>query len=421
MLEIGLDSDPYSTFLFAMRSPKTKEKVEGRLRMFFDFVGIPAGSMEERSRIFMERGKEDQNWVFGTIVKYLQSLKERFERKEITAGTIKNRYQAIRLFCDMSDIPISWKKISRGLPKVRKYADDRAPTLEEIRKLVEYPDRRIKAIVYTMASSGIRLGAWDYLKWKHLVPLEKNGRIVAGRIMVYAGEDEQYFSFITPEAYRELQKWKDYRIQSGEKEISDDSWIMRNIWNTKKGYMRGLVSAPLKLKSEGVKRLVDDGLWTQGIRKSLPTGKKRHEFQVDHGFRKWFKTRCEMSGMKPINVEILMNHSTGISDSYYRATQSELLEDYLKAIDFLTISEDHILQDRIAELSRKNRDNDYIVSTKLQKKEEEIISLSSRLESIQNQIQDLVSTFTLLPESSKEELAKKLIQNGILESTRSPN
>jgi hypothetical protein len=43
-----------------------------------------------------------------------------------------------------------------------------------------------------------------------------------------------------------------------------------------------------------------------------------------------------MAGMKPINIEILLNHSTGISDSYYRATEKELMEDYLKAIDFLT-------------------------------------------------------------------------------------
>lgn len=41
MLEIGLDSDPYSTFLFAMRSPKTKEKVIGRLRMFLISLGYP--------------------------------------------------------------------------------------------------------------------------------------------------------------------------------------------------------------------------------------------------------------------------------------------------------------------------------------------------------------------------------------------
>ncbi len=52
-----------------------------------------------------------------------------------------------------------------------------------------------------------------------------------------------------------------------------------------------------------------------------------------------------MSGMKPINVETLMGHSTGISDSYYRPTEQDLLEDYLKVVDLLTISsENHLVQ-----------------------------------------------------------------------------
>lgn len=65
--------------------------------------------------------------------------------------------KGIKLFCEMADIPIPWKKITRGLPKAKKYDDDRIPTIEEIRKVVKYPDRTIKAIVYTMASSGIRI------------------------------------------------------------------------------------------------------------------------------------------------------------------------------------------------------------------------------------------------------------------------
>jgi hypothetical protein len=64
-----------------------------------------------------------------------------------------------------------WSKIKRGLLRGRHYADDRIPKLDEISKLVEYPDRRMKIIIYTMASSGIRLGAWEYLKWGHIRPI----------------------------------------------------------------------------------------------------------------------------------------------------------------------------------------------------------------------------------------------------------
>ena len=75
-------------------------------------------------------------------------------------------------------------ELTKGLPKARRYAEDRAPTIDEIRKIVEYPDRRIKAIVYTMCSAGIRLGTWDTLQWKHVVPLERNGKIIAAKLIV---------------------------------------------------------------------------------------------------------------------------------------------------------------------------------------------------------------------------------------------
>ena len=70
--------------------------------------------------------------------------------------------------------------------------------------------------------------------------------IIAAKVRVYAEDEEEYFSFITPEAYHELQKWISYRSNSGEI-ITDKSWVMRNIWDTKLGYMKGLVTAPRKL------------------------------------------------------------------------------------------------------------------------------------------------------------------------------
>ena len=97
----------------------------------------------------------------------------------------------------MSDISIIWKKITRGLSRGKRYANDRIPIISEVHKIVEYPDRRIKPIVYTMCSSGIRLGAWDYLRWKHIIPiLNDKNEVIAAKIRVYADEEEEYISFI---------------------------------------------------------------------------------------------------------------------------------------------------------------------------------------------------------------------------------
>ncbi len=71
--------DPYSMFLFAMRSPKTQEKCTGRLRMFFDFVGIfPDDTMVNRSKSFCEKSRSDNGWTFSCIVQYLQHIGGRF-------------------------------------------------------------------------------------------------------------------------------------------------------------------------------------------------------------------------------------------------------------------------------------------------------------------------------------------------------
>jgi integrase len=271
------------------------------------------------------------------ILRFLHSLKQQVDNKHIVATTIWNYVAAIKLFCEMNDIPIGWKKLLRGLPRGRNYSRDRAPTQEEIRMLCEYPDRRIKPIVYTMVSSGIRLGAWDYLKWGDITPVKDEQ---AARVRVYAGEDEEYFTYISGEAYSELKKWMDFRAMSGE-HITKDSWLMRALWNVRWSNVnpRGRIAAdPRKLTIAGLKALIQNAVHAQGIHTGLEPGKKRYEFKAIHGFRKYFKTHAEQV-MKPINVEVLMSHSVVVSDSYYRPLEQDLLEDYLKAVPLLTINE----------------------------------------------------------------------------------
>jgi integrase len=179
-----------------------------RLRIFFNYIKLlPDETMENRYNSFAAYARNNPNLVFKNIIGFLQFQRERVERKEIVGATLKNFVKPLKLFCEMSDIPVPWKKITRGLPKVKRYADDRAPTYDEIKNIWDYPDRRMKALIFTMSSSGIRLGAWDYLQWKHITPIQVNGKIIAAKINVYAATEEEYYSFITPEAYYELEKW----------------------------------------------------------------------------------------------------------------------------------------------------------------------------------------------------------------------
>ncbi|MGA9842270.1 MAG: hypothetical protein WBQ25_08140 [Nitrososphaeraceae archaeon] len=99
----------------------------------------------------------------------------------------------------------------------------------------------------------------------------------------YAICQAKYYAFFTFD-------WMTYRRECGEL-INEDSWVMRNLWNSTTTKGRGNINLPRNLKSTGVKQLMQRALFAQGLRKKLEQGKKRHEFQANHAFRKWFKTR----------------------------------------------------------------------------------------------------------------------------------
>jgi flagellar capping protein FliD len=176
----------------------------------------------------------------------------------------------------------------------------------------------------------------------------------------------------------------------------------------------GLASLPKKLSSLGLKRLMERAIWAQGLRKKLEPGKKRHPYQASHSLRKWFKTRCEIAGMKPNNIEKLMNHSVGISDSYYKATESELLEDYLKSVGLLEINGDKTaLQKQVKTLRERNEESEYLVKAKLQEKDDQLKTMQDQFARLQSQVHLIMSSLGAIDQSSKNELARKMYQSGV--------
>jgi hypothetical protein len=198
---------------------------------------------------------------------------------------------------------------------------------------VDTADLRLRCLVLFLSSSGSRIGAIQYLKWRDLQEVEYDGRKFAS-VIVYNGEPERYVTFVTPEAYTHLLEYRKMRENIGER-VTPESYVFVTLTNVDN--FRPEAVKPISVSS--MKNLLGRHLRKLGMRSVIHEGREYHsfDFKQAHGFRKFFKTRMEIKGVKPIITEMLMGHALGVSSSYMKPTEKELLEEYSKAIDELTI------------------------------------------------------------------------------------
>jgi hypothetical protein len=51
--------DPYSMFVYAIKSPLTRKKYEGNLTRFFEFVGVDGDTLNAQCASFEQKGRAD--------------------------------------------------------------------------------------------------------------------------------------------------------------------------------------------------------------------------------------------------------------------------------------------------------------------------------------------------------------------------
>ena len=86
--------------------------------------------------------------------------------------------------------------------------------------------------------------------------------------------------------------------------------------------------------------------------------------------------------------------------TYTSPTENDLLQDYLKCIDALTIQKDEtVLKEQVENLKEKSKDNEYVVAAKLQEKDEQIQTLMKKQEKFEQLIQTLIDSGQLKPTS----------------------
>jgi hypothetical protein len=59
--QIESDSNPWTLYLYAMKSPVTRDKYQKRLGKFFDFIKLEGSTTEEKSRVFVKIARKDNS------------------------------------------------------------------------------------------------------------------------------------------------------------------------------------------------------------------------------------------------------------------------------------------------------------------------------------------------------------------------
>lgn len=313
-------------FFASFKSEQTKDNYCIKLRQFLRLSSLDPDN-------FVELARKKPNKAEELLLDFVEARK----KEGVGGSTIRMARDAIKLLLEMNDVEsVNWKKINRVLPPARHHGSDRPPSSDEIRRLLLHADLKMKCVILLLVSSGIRVGALDYLTWGDLDPVKSSGFDFA-RLRVYSGEPEEYVTFVTPECYETLQEYRKTREDVGEKIARKSPLISLQLNERKIAKNVGTV-IPRAVNSKVIRNKLGS-LWKEmGLRDSPEsTGKTpKHEFKQAHGFRKFFKSECERF-VKSIYVEILMGHSTGVTASYMKPREEELAAEYAKAIPALTI------------------------------------------------------------------------------------
>jgi integrase len=340
------------------RSQQTAAKYKRNFKHFLDYIRI------YDEDVFLDLRREA---IQELVMKYAQSLRDNAEKK-YTRGTVNNFIAPIMYFLVNNDIELNKRKVRRYFPSDESVREDRPYTIEEIRQIYSVCDLRSKAIILLMISSGIRIGAIHTMQIGDLAEIHRgNHRLY--KVTVYARTRDKYYSFSTPESYEAIQDYLDYRKRCHE-ELKDKSPLFRKHFNKNDPFT---INVPHFLSEAAVMRLIDEALKKAGVKTS--------EAMRSHAFRKGFKSICEQSGMKSINIEMLMGHSIGVSGHYCRPAESDILEDYMThAVDPLTIDSTRRLKQENQDLKTVQAERIARLQAQVDHQDKEMITLVEYVE-----------------------------------------
>ena len=318
------------------------------------------GTYEERAAEFVKIGKENPIRARNIITQLVKAWSRQAEldpsdSKHMSPGTIRAALNPIKKLMDMNDVALAWKMVYEMCPERSHSGPTPGWTDEDIRKMLEVTtSNRMRTAILILASSGMRKGGLE-LKWGDIDPVYlKDGKPVVGEdvpemsetaepactmIRVYRGDPEEYTTFMTPEAYKALMKYKDEWEEEVGRVPGPEDLVFK-----KDG------DEPTLLKPDTIISRLHTIVKKSGVRKPSDKKGKSHKVPVSNGFRRRFNkvmtnTPTDGSVGASRRKEYMLGHhgAVGLDRVYYYAHPMELAVDYLRAVQAMTLTKEGFL------------------------------------------------------------------------------
>ena len=334
-LDLITKMNPIEEFFSDNKSPKTK-------RIYKEYIAYFEKFAETKLVELLDMNPSD---IQNIIIKYIVWMKEKGLSKSSQVG----RVAPISTFVQSNDIILNVKKISKFYEEQENNTEeDKAYSTDDLKAMLAIAKPRTRCMVLLYSSSGIRKSALFQLKLKHIEKIEEYGLY---KINVYPYSKKYgYVTYTTPECAKEIDSYLQYRKDAGES-ITSESPLIRNDFSK---FNPESVQDVQPLRENNVNTVLRQLILKANIRNPHGNKFERKSIQMAHGYRKFFNTKLVEANVNYLYKEKFMGHkiSLGLDKSYFRP--EEMLENYVKAIDFLTVNEENRLREKVKTLQIEN-------------------------------------------------------------------
>ncbi len=362
---------PFDLFQQGIRAEETRKTYTRTLRRLLcgALEEVLEGTFEERAAQLVRLGKDDPDRTLDLVLRISGKIRARSSLPHdhpdyFNPSGVPNYFKPLKKLFDMNGVSMPWKRIYSTFPESDNITESRGWTRGEIQSMLRFAKGSAdRAVILVAASSGIRAGGFELLRWSDLRPIyrvaasggggsddggsssdvlsfEHGGGTAAdpvcAMLTIYARTNASYPAFITPEAYAAVTDYRSvWAAEVGRPAESGDPIFKR------------AGSLPAKATTPLIKRRIEKVAGAAGLRASGRKSRNLFDVPIMNGFRRFWNKACKESSSREsplsslIRKEYMMGHVglVSLDRNYFKTHVMELAEEYLQSVPHLTIDD----------------------------------------------------------------------------------